>query len=274
LIKLLESELPVLMQVHEMESLMRIQAGSELPAAVLSQATRFIACSNATRSNLIERHGIPPERVETVHESIPVGNVRPVRGRAEILQELGIPEDALVVVGCGTAEFRKGTDLFVQLAHIVSRRRPQAYFVWVGGLAEQISEFERDGELAGLGERLRFTGFVGTPANYMAAADVFALPSREDPYPLVCLEAASLSKPVVCFEGGGGMPEFVESDCGFVVPYLDVAAMAERTVCLLDSPDCRLKMGQAARRKVVERHDVSVAGPRIAEIIERTIAGT
>jgi glycosyltransferase involved in cell wall biosynthesis len=81
------------------------------------------------------------------------------------------------------------------------------------------------------------------PADYMAAADVFVLTSREDPYPLVCLEAAALEKPIVCFEGGGGTPEFVEADCGFVVPYLDIIGMADRVISLLDSPDCRDNLG-------------------------------
>jgi len=110
--------------------------------------------------------------------------------------------------------------------------------------------------------------------DYFAAADVFALTSREDPYPLVCLEAAALAKPIICFADAGGMPEFVEEDCGFVVPYLDVEAMADRVIALLDSAECRLTMGANARRKVAERHDISVSAPRIMEIIERTIAAS
>ncbi|MFZ0233456.1 MAG: glycosyltransferase, partial [Candidatus Acidiferrales bacterium] len=77
---------------------------------------------------------------------------------------------------------------------------------------------------------------------------------------------------IVCFADAGGMPEFVERDCGFIVPYLDIVAMGDRVVCLLDSPDSRLTMGAAARRKVAQRHDVSATAPRIMEIIERTIA--
>jgi glycosyltransferase involved in cell wall biosynthesis len=134
------------------------------------------------------------------------------------------------------------------------------------------AEFEHDVHVAGLTEKVRFTGAVLKPADYLAAADVFVLTSREDPYPLVCLEAAAVAKPIVCFAGAGGMPEFVEEDCGFVVPYLDIMAMADRVVLLLDSLECRVTMGAAARRKVTERHDVSRAAPRIMEIIERTIA--
>jgi glycosyltransferase involved in cell wall biosynthesis len=68
------------------------------------------------------------------------------------------------------------------------------------------------------------------------------------------------------------MPEFVEEDCGFVVPYLDIMEMANRIVHLLDSLEYRVTMGAAARRKVMQRHDISRNAPRIMEIIERTIA--
>jgi glycosyltransferase involved in cell wall biosynthesis len=88
----------------------------------------------------------------------------------------------------------------------------------------------------------------------------------------VCLEAATLAKPIVCFAGAGGAPEFVEEDCGFVVPYLDTMAMADRVVSLLDSQECRVTIGSAARRKVAQRHDLNGTAPRITEIIERTIA--
>jgi glycosyltransferase involved in cell wall biosynthesis len=137
-----------------------------------------------------------------------------------------------------------------------------------------MAQFEHDVRLAGLTEKVRYTGAVLKPADYLAAADVFVLTSREDPYPLVCLEAAALAKPIVCFAGAGGMPEFVEEDCGFVVPYLDIMAMADRVVPLLDSLECRVTMGSAARRKVMQRHDIGRAAPRIMEIIERTIALT
>jgi glycosyltransferase involved in cell wall biosynthesis len=97
------------------------------------------------------------------------------------------------------------------------------------------------------------------------------LTSREDPYPVGCLEAAALEKPIVCFANAGGASEFLEEDCGFVVPYLDVPAMADRIVSLIDSADRRRTMGTAARRKVTERHDVSRAAPRIADIIKWTV---
>jgi glycosyltransferase involved in cell wall biosynthesis len=210
--------------------------------------------------------------VATVYESILVDQVRADRTRQQVLEELRVPVSAILLVGGGSHSWRKGADLFVQLARMVSQRRSNAYFAWIGGSAQDVLEIEHDVRLCGLAEKVRFTGAVPKSTDYFAAADVFVLTSREDPYPLVCLEAAALAKPIVCFARAGGMPEFVEEDCGFVVPYLDITAMADRIISLLDSSESRGTMGAAARRKVAERHDISRAAPRIMEIIERTLA--
>jgi glycosyltransferase involved in cell wall biosynthesis len=271
-VDVLAPQVPVLTHVHELEFAFRRNASPAL-SRLLAKTHKFIACSNAVRENLLGKYEVPAARVETVYESIPVDEVRAERTREQVLRELQIPVGALLVVGSGLGPWRKGTDLFVHLAREVCRQRDRSYFAWIGGSAEEIAQFEHDVNLSGLTEKMRLTGAVTKPADYFAAADVFVLTSREDPYPLVCLEAAALGKPIVCFAGAGGMPEFVEEDCGFVVPYLDIMTMAERVVSLLDSPDCRLTMGAAARLKVAQRHDISRAAPRIMEIIERTIAG-
>ena len=87
--------------------------------------------------------------------------------------------------------------------------------------------FVRQIEDSGLAAHVTFLGPKPNPRDWFRAGDVFLLPSREDPFPLVCLEAAEAGMPVVCFAEAGGMPDFVEDDAGFVVPYLDVEAMAE-----------------------------------------------
>lgn len=267
-IELLAPKVPVLTHVHELGSTFRLLRGQEL-SGLLSRTSQFIACSNVTREHLVHEHGVAGACIETVYESIPVDQVRAERNRKAVFQELRIPEAGLLIAGIGNACWRKGTDLFVHLARTVCQQHDRAYFMWIGG--GSLAEFEHDVRLAGLKDKMRFTGAVAKPADYLAAADVFVLTSREDPYPLVCLEAAALEKPIICFAGAGGAPEFVEEDCGFVVPYLDTMAMARRVVSLLDSPKCRADMGSAARRKVAQRHDVNQAAPRIVEIIERTI---
>ena len=107
------------------------------------------------------------------------------------------------------------------------------------------------------------------PQDYFCAADVFAMVSREDPFPLVCLEAAALGKPILCFRDAGGMPEFVEDDAGFCVPFLDVEAMAEAIKRFQTDGGLLADRGLAARAKVIARHDLNISAARIAEIIKR-----
>lgn len=269
----LAPRVPILTHVHELEFMFRVTQSPAL-AHLLARTNQFIACSNAVRENLIREHGVAETQVETVHESIPVEQVRPDRSREQIFKELNIPDGAHLIVGSGTLTWTKGPDLFVQLARAVCRQRPDVYFTWIGGAGSlDVAQFEHDVRLLGLEGKIHLSGAVPRPADYFAAADMFVLTSRQDSYPLVCLEAAALAKPILCFAGSGGMPEFVEKDCGFVVPYLDITAMAQRAIHLLDSPDCRATMGEAARRKVTQLHDIGVAAPRVMEIIERTIAG-
>ena len=268
-VKLLAPQVPVLTHVHELESHFYAHQGPEL-SRLLSQTRQFIACSDVTKNNLIQ-HSVAGALIETVYESIPVAQIRAQRTRQQVFQELGIPDDALLIVGSGRTGWRKGTDLFIHLAQAVDMMRNRAHFAWIGG--GMIWEFEHDVRVYGLAEKVRFPGEVVNPADYIAAADIFVLTSREDPYPLVCLEAAALEKPIVCFADAGGAPEFVEEDCGFVVPNLDIMAMADRVVSLLDSRDCRDRMGAAARAKVAQRHDIAKAAPLINQIVERTIAG-
>jgi glycosyltransferase involved in cell wall biosynthesis len=193
--------------------------------------------------------------------------------RSEFLQQLGLSEDSLLVGGAGSVHWRKGADLFIQLARVVRNRMPSApiFFVWIGGPTEGLyfRQVSHDIAQMGLDKSVRFLGEVPDPADYIAAMDVFALTSREDPFPLVCLEAAALSKPIVCFDGAGGAKEFVEDDCGFIVPYLDIHAMAKRIGALLNMPDLRKQFGARAAEKVTERHDVEVTAPRILEIVQR-----
>ena len=271
LIERLQLGTPVLTHVHETGFLLQ-RHGGNATAKILSGSAHFIACSNAVRENLIRNHAIAPGRVDVVHEAIPVAHVKARRTRADVLRELGFPEKAFVVAGCGMGRWNKGMDVFLQLGRLLCQPGTPLRLVWVGGGPEPaIEELQHDAHMLAIGQNLRFTGPVENTADYLAAADVFALTSREDSYPLACLEAAALGKPIVCFADAGGMPEFVEEDCGFVVPYLDVQAMADRIARLLNCPACPEKMGAAARRKVAERHDISIAAPRIAEIIERTI---
>jgi glycosyltransferase involved in cell wall biosynthesis len=264
----------ILCHVHELEYCMRAGIGHAASQRVLDLSDRIIACSQAVADNLIERHHVAADRIDVVHEyiSVPPAGSHP-DGRRWLRDQLGIKPNAFIVGGSGALEWRKGTDLFVQLAALIRRMKPSldVHFLWLGGdsRSTQGAEFLHDVELCGLKDRVTLVPSQPDPMRYFSGLDLFVLPSREDPYPLVCLEAAACGCPILCFNRAGGMPEFVEDDCGAVAPYLDIQTMASQVLRFLADGELRDRHGRAAQAKVRDRHDVSVAAPKILEIMRR-----
>jgi glycosyltransferase involved in cell wall biosynthesis len=91
--------------------------------------------------------------------------------------------------------------------------------------------------------------------------------SREDPYPLVMLNAAAFSTLTVCFEGSGGPPEFVGNDAGVTVPYGDILAMARVLNELGEDAERRKSLGEGARLKLNRDHDMASTMRRIIQEI-------
>lgn len=261
---------PVITHVHELEGWIQ-QAGQENLNQVISSTLHYIAASKACKQNLVEEHGLRPEKIDVVHSFIPVPLKPPCPG--SIRKELGISEEAFVILGSGHEGWKKGKDLFAPLAALVNKklRRKPAHFLWIGGWQslEERTIISKDLCDLKLVDRVHFVGEVSNPLDYFAAGDVFALVSREDTFPLVCLEAATLEKPILCFFGAGGMPEFVEKDAGFVLPYLDIEAMAEKISLLAEDEALCAKLGVAAKKKVRNLYDIESGSKQILKVISR-----
>jgi glycosyltransferase involved in cell wall biosynthesis len=269
----------VVSHVHELEWWLRYRTPQEDLGFTKQVTDHYVACSRVTLDNLVETEGVDKDRTTLCHAFIAVDESEMERARADrrgTRLRFGIPPDALLVGGVGTMDWRKGPDLFLQLAAMVTRRLKDrdVRFVWVGGDSDGPNRggLIVDAKRLGLGEKISFIGPMDRPTELFAAMDVFALTSREDPFPLVMLEAASAGVPLVCFAGGGGAPEFAIPDAGLVSPYLDVADMAVSVIRLLRGDDERQRMGQVAAARVRREHTVEQAGPVLADVIRGALA--
>ena len=254
---------PVVTFVHELAMSVRMYTQPDELAYLLRRTTRLLAVSKATARYYEQAHGFDPARI-TLYTLIDTPslerNVQQARQQPNIYETLGLPADARIVGGCGNAEWRKGNDLFVALARQVIGREPAnaiqpIHFVWVGVPSGSLrDDLLLDIQKAGLSERVHLIPPTPDVLRYMSRFDVFVLCSREDPYPLVVFEAGLCDVPVVCFDGAGGAPELIETDGGFVVPYLDLDTMSSRVLDLLQQPNLRRTMGKRLSQKIRERH--------------------
>ena len=262
---------PLVIHVHEVEFALQAIAPDDF-AAIDACTALFIVVSNAAYASLTRR-GVAEEKIALVPGFAPIASMRvPDKGRRIAFRRRhGIPEDAILIGGCGRLDWQKGPEILVQAARLLAERSGERlHFAWLGG---------REGELAFL--RLRWdierTGLAATfttiqsvpdPLDYFDSLDIFALVSRDDPFPLVAVEAGARGIPVVTFEGNA---EFVDAESGVVVPYLDVSRFASALDALARDEGRRTAIGRCLAEKMREHHDVSIRAAEIAAIIRRFV---
>lgn len=157
------------------------------------------------------------------------------QARQEIREELGLPSDAIVMLGCGTLDMRKGIDHFANLARqwhqsAQAGQRP-VHFVWIGGgFAGRHSTrhfVDIDLKYSPAKDYVHFIGERDSVEKYFSGGDGFLMTSRVDPFPCVIHEAMAAEIPIIAFDQAGGAPEAIGEDAGFVVPYGDYSAITE-----------------------------------------------
>jgi glycosyltransferase involved in cell wall biosynthesis len=270
-------ECPVIGRVTECR--IAIEAiGAARVRTLCARTTELIAVSDAVARDLEALDPSLASRIRVVPECVPTPE-SVADGTGRLLRErLGVPADAVLIGAAGTLCWRKGSDLLPQIARSVLERSPgcPVHFVWVG---HDASGFERqalrhDLRHLGIGAQVHLPPPMNDLSAFYEAIDVLALPSREDPHPLVALEAGARHVPVVCFEGAGGTAGFFSKDAGVAVPYLDVRAMGDALARLASDPAARRRIGEAAAGKVRSERSTQVVLPRLFERVRARLEGT
>jgi glycosyltransferase involved in cell wall biosynthesis len=229
--------------------------------------SRFLAVSGKVREVWAPRAGVSPDRILVLPNCVELGAFappEPARAAGE-KERLGLPRDA-PVVGVVTRLFEeKGTRHFVQAMPAILAARPEARFVIVGD-GPLRGALEAQAVRLGVGDRVRFTGFVPEVRGPLAAMDVFVLTScfAEGGVPLPVIEAMAMGRPVVVTD----LVEIVQEGVnGFVVAPGDPAAIADRVLRLLARPEERRRLVEAGLVTARE-HDVGAYMERLQALYD------
>ncbi|MER3464134.1 MAG: hypothetical protein C4329_06695 [Chitinophagaceae bacterium] len=246
---------PILVYVHELETV--IQFYKQDSDLTVQLADVFLSPSDAVSHNLAFTHSIANVLPLNYFFSRIADNFSLAKEemKAIFLKKYKIPADRFYVVGMGAANLRKGIDLFVECCKIVSEQVNDVHFIWIGDFMEQNVKEQIEKEIIknDLKDNLTITGFICPDPLNLLPFDLLALTSREDPYPLVVLEAALLQIPTIAFKGTGGMENFLSNNCGFIVD-LSVNEMADKIIQLKSNRYELKQNGINAYNKVIEQN--------------------
>ena len=189
-------------------------------------ADKVIAVSDLTRNIVINKYGIDPEKVVTVHNAVDFS------GRENIKVERGVRDK--VVTFLGRITFQKGPEYFIEAAAKVLKRTTGVRFVMAGS-GDMMNRCISHVAKLGISDRFHFTGFLrGAEVQKMfAMSDVYIMPSVSEPFGISPLEAMRSNVPAI-ISNQSGAAEVLKY--AFKVDFWDVDAMADDIYALLKYP--------------------------------------
>jgi len=212
----------------------------------------MIAVSDAVRRGLAATDVLDPDRVEVVHNGIPLRPPDPARwARWRLARGLRTADPVIGYVGMLAPE--KGLDTLLTAVAALAPHHPRLKVVLLGddrGRPGYAALLAQRAQALGLAGYVDFLGYVPEAAGLSGAFDVQVICSQAEPFGLVTLEAMAAGRPVVATDSGGS-PEIVRDGVeGFLVPPQDARRLAVHLETLLHSPGLRREMGARGRARV------------------------
>ncbi len=222
---------------------------------MLSDAAVVIAVSDSVRASVIERLQLPAERVRTLPNWIDPERFKPADRDAA--RAMFRARSNIVVACIGQLTPAKGQEEFVRAAASLARIRTDVEFLIAGEENDEGRSFthslEQLADSLGLGDKLRFLGRVRHIPELLAAVDVVVVPSWDEGFSLVTIEAMAARRAVLASNVGGIAGIIKDNVTGLMFPPRDVHALTDKLLWLVSDAPLRERLSMQGQRDVYSR---------------------
>jgi glycosyltransferase involved in cell wall biosynthesis len=227
----------------------------------LAKWTRWaIGVCEPVRQFAIQEYGLPPEKVEVLHNGIAIEQFERLdqATRFKVRDELELPHSVPVIGMFGRFFTEKGQHVLLNAFPKILARRPETRLLMVGD-GETRASCEQLCRMLDITAAVRFTGHRKDVAELMSAVDLVAVPSMwEEPLPYVALEALCAGRAVVAFRVGGIPELIIDGETGLLVPKGDTDGLTHALLRLIDDESLRERIAERGRQHAqaftVQRH--------------------
>jgi len=244
----------------------------KLASRLLSLATdKLFAVCRDSAERFAGLCAIPATRFDVLYNGVDCARFAPIMDRAGLRRQLGFADDELVLLTVASLTPVKGHAFLLEAAaRTLAATDRKLRFLWLGEGAERRALEHRVVEL-GLGGGIQMPGGSDRVPLYLAAADLFVLPSHLEGMSNAILEAMASGLPVVA-QAVGGNQELVEHGrCGVLCNVGDADAMGEAIARLTAHDDQRVAMGRAARARAEQIFSLEAMLARYADFYRHAV---
>lgn len=228
-------------------------------------AGRILAVSQAVREAWLRHFPQSASKCEVIPGGVDANAMRPhAIDRMIARQQWNLPEDAPVALCVARLMEDKGVDILLRaIAHA------SGWFALIAGDGPQREALVRLASELGVGERVRFTGYLPSLESVWSACDIAVVPSRREGLGLFALEAMAAEKPVIASNTGGLAEVVVHGETGWLVPPDDPSALAAALQQALVLRDRWHDMGELGRQYVLQHFTWEHTTRRLLDVYRR-----
>lgn len=240
---------------------------------VFSRFSGWLTLTSIMRDEVLRWTNMPPERVHVAYLGRDAGSFRPSKALSMAARRaLNLPAKGFVAGVLGRLDRQKGQMEFLEAIAAIRSKVPNGTFLIAGdetkddpGMREILLARARE---LGVADRVRFLPPTDDVPSFLAALDVFLMPSYSETYGLVLIEAMAMGLPVIS-TNSGGVPELVRNGVdGLIVEPKNVAQLAEAIVMLARQPALRRRMGASGRKRFLQTFREDQCIDRMVELIQ------
>jgi glycosyltransferase involved in cell wall biosynthesis len=190
--------------------------------------------------------------VSIIYNGIDLNAYNPIRDEP-LRDELGIKAGRIAIGIIGVFDRCKGhIYLFEALKQLVTEGRDNIVCLVIGDGRER-DDLKKYVVTSGMEDNVVFLGYRDDVQKLLKVIDIVVIPSLQESFPRVALEAMAMKLPVIATEVGGLPEAVVNGRTGIIIPAGDSGALSEAVKCLADNPGLRNDMGSAGRKRVEEK---------------------
>ena len=220
--------------------------------------TRSICVSRAIATEAKRLHTAPASRLATICNGIDPQPFLSLDGRAareSSLSRLGIAGEALVIGNAARLVSDKDNESLVRsLGHLSQLLADAPTVLLIAGQGPERSRLETLASSLGVADRVRFLGFQTDIREFLAALDVFVIPTLREGLSISLLEAMAAAKPIVASSIPHNREVIEDGVTGLVVPTSNPLAIARAIARFATEPELARVCAQAARQRVLDQY--------------------